>query len=165
MDAVLAVLFIVLLLASLILHVFGLPANWLVLALAGLWKWSHPDMDASVPFFIGLSVLALAGEGIEFAATIWGGRRYGSTGRGNLGAIVGAIVGAVFGAPFFFGLGALAGALLGAYGGCLLVEILHGRDMESARQAAKGAMFGKFLGLAAKFGLGVTMVWMIVPRV
>lgn len=159
MELFIGSVFVLFMALSLGLHLFSLPGNWLVLGLMVLWRVSHPEattMDTT--FFIIAGGLALLGELLEFGVQLLGAKRYGSSSKGNVGGIVGAIAGAIMGAPFFLGLGALAGALLGAYAGCLLLEIGQGRSFDVAAQAAKGAFFGKFLGLGIKFGIGVCLV-------
>ncbi len=152
------VVFLLLLSCVLLLHIFSLPANWIVLALALGWKWLHPGHEPGWWVLIGLAALAGVAELLELGAQVLGAKRFGSTGRGNLGGIVGAIAGAILGAPLFFGLGALFGALLGAFTGCLLIELGQGRRKEDAFRAAWGAFFGKFFGLAIKFSLGAAMI-------
>jgi hypothetical protein len=153
------------LITSLGLHIFGLPGNWIILFLTGIWKWFHPEMQGGIFFFSLLFFIALAAEIFEFWVQLWGGKRYGSTGRGNIGGIIGAVIGAVVGAPFFLGIGALFGALAGAFIGSLLTELVEGRNMQESLRSAKGAMFGRFLGMSAKFGLGVVMLWLALPRI
>jgi uncharacterized protein YqgC (DUF456 family) len=167
MDYVWAALFLGLLGAVLFLHLFSLPANWLVLALAAVWKWLHPAApDGLTWLFLALLLgIALAGEGAEFAAQVWGAKKYGASGRGNLGGIIGAIAGAVLGAPFLFGLGALLGSLAGAFIGCLILELTHRRPLAEARQAAWGAFWGKAFGATVKLSLGAVMVILCAPRV
>ena len=160
MESLIGAVFILFMALSLGLHLFSLPGNWLVLALMVLWRFTHPvaaeTMDTT--FFIIAGGLALLGEMLEFGVQLLGAKRYGGSSKGNLGGIIGAIAGAILGAPFFFGLGALIGALAGAYAGCLLLEIGQGRSFDVAVRAAKGAFFGKFLGLGIKFGIGVCLV-------
>lgn len=159
MELFISSVFILFMALSLGLHIFSLPGNWLVLGLLGFWRFTHPEatgMDTT--FFITVGGLALLGEVLEFGTQMLGAKKFGGSNKGNVGGIIGAIVGAIVGAPFFFGLGALAGALGGAYAGCLLLEIGQGRPFDVASQAAKGAFFGKFLGLGIKFGIGVCLV-------
>jgi uncharacterized protein YqgC (DUF456 family) len=158
MTTLLSISVFLLLFAAFALHVFGLPANWLIIAI--LWVWDMLSPDASIPvrtyaLFVGAAVL---GECVEFGLQIFGARKYGASSAGNWGAIGGAIAGAIFGAPFFLGLGALVGAVIGAYFGCLGVEILNHRPAHEARQAALGAMLGKVLGLSVKIGIGVVLL-------
>ena len=164
MAEVWAILFLAFCTLMLALHIFSLPANWIILALLTVWKLFHPA-DMTVGFLLILAVIAGVGEILEFVAQIYGGKRFGSSGRGNLGGIIGAIAGAILGAPFFFGLGALVGALAGAYLGCLALEMGQGRSFDVARRSAWGAFWGKFFGITAKFALGVVMVVLAIPRV
>lgn len=157
MSYVWATLYLSLLFAVLGLHVLSLPANWVLLILAALWGWLAPGAHFGWQFYALLAGLAVAGEVIEFVAQYYGSKKYGATGKGNLGGMLGAIAGALFGAPFFFGLGALVGAIAGAFFGCYFFERHHGRDKAEARHAAWGAMYGKVLGMAAKIGLGGAM--------
>ncbi len=159
-----AILFLALLLAVLLLHVFSLPANWILAGLVAVWKMTHP-LDMSWGFVLLLFGVALLGEVLELLAQSYGAKRFGSTGRGNIGGLVGAIAGAILGAPFLFGLGALFGALGGAYAGCWILELGQGRGTAEASHAAWGAFWGKFFGLALKFGLGMGMLALSAVRV
>lgn len=166
MDYALAGVFIALLTGALTLNVLSLPANWLILALLGLWRLFHPQApDMGTLFFVLVVGAAAVGEALEFATQTMGAKRYGSSGKGNLGGIIGAIAGAILGAPFLFGLGALFGALAGAWTGCYLLEIGHGRSRTEAAHAAKGAMMGRFLGLVLKTGVGAGIVIYAAPRI
>jgi len=165
MATALAVLFILLLLAVLGLHIVSLPANWIILGLVAAWKWLHPSLDMGLWFFGLLVGLALAGEIIEQAVQMLGGKRYGSSGKGLLGAFVGGFAGAILGAPILFGLGAIPGALLGAYGGGLVFELMHDRPLAEAHRSALGNMYGRILGSVLKLALGIVMIVLAVPRI
>ena len=99
-----ALLFLLLLLLVLLLHVFSLPANWILLGLVTIWKLAHSE---TMPWSFVLILVGIAafGELAEFIAQAYGAKRFGSTGRGNFGGILGAILGAIVGAPFFFRFG------------------------------------------------------------
>ena len=56
------------------------------------------------------------------------------------------------------GFGAFIGALVGAWIGCYLMERYKGRNDYEARQAAKGALVGRFLGIVVKCGIGAVML-------
>ncbi len=144
---------------------FSLPGNWINVALLGLWKLFHPEMPAGWWFFLGLLLLAAAGEALEFASQWWGGKRYGGSSRGNWGSLLGALVGAIAGAPFFLGVGAILGAVAGAFLGSLIVELVSGKEMARAIHASKGAMLGRVLGFAAKAGLGMVLIMLALPRI
>ena len=157
--------FIALLAAVLLLHVFGLPANWILLALVALWRWLHPTMDAPLSFFVLLTVLAALGEALEWVTQYFSGKRFGSSPKGMWGAFLGAFAGGILGAPILFGLGALPGSILGAYLGGLLFEILHDRPMSEAHTSAMGNMLGRVLGVILKLSLGIAMLALSAPRI
>ncbi|MDD2219574.1 MAG: DUF456 domain-containing protein [Desulfoplanes sp.] len=161
---VMAVLFIILLLLLFCTHFVSLPANWFILGLFGIWKWTHPEAMMDGTFFGILLALAVVGEGLEYAMLFWRGQRSGGTKKGNFGAMVGAFGGAILGAPFFFGAGAIPGSFLGAWVGSLLLELLGGKSLDDANTAALGAMWGKVFGLIVKMGLGGVMLWMGIPK-
>ena len=158
----LAVLLLVLL-GCLTLHVFGLPGNWALLGLVVLWDMFHPELHLGFGFYALLVCVALAGEAVELFAQLFGAKRYGASGKGNLGGFLGAFGGALCGAPFFLGLGALFGAVAGAFAGCYVFERAHGRTDPDARRAAMGAMYGKVFGMTAKVACGVVM-WVATAR-
>lgn len=163
MSFALAALFLAVLLACLGLHVFGLPGNWVLLALVALWDYAYAPVHFGGGFWLLLIGMAVAGEVLEFGIQFLGARRYGATVQGNLGGVIGALAGAILCAPLLFGFGALLGAVAGAFLGCYTFERLHGRDNAAALVAARGALFGKVLGLAAKTGCGVVM-WVAAAR-
>jgi hypothetical protein len=165
MTYFLAGLFFLLLFFAVALNVFGLPGNWFGLGLVLIWKWIHPEMDASWGFFLLLLAIAGVGELLEFGSQFWGAKNYGGSNKGSWGAFVGALIGAVLAAPVLMGLGALLGALLGAFVGALVVELLGSRPWSEAMQAAKGAMFGRVLGIVVKLGLGIVILALVVSRV
>ncbi|WP_417022779.1 DUF456 domain-containing protein, partial [Bilophila wadsworthia] len=155
MEVLFPTIFLVLLGFVLLLNVITLPANWIMLGLIGLWRFAYPSPgDMGVFFFAMLVGLALFGEVIEYIAQGWGSKKYGSSTSGMWAGLLGALVGALAGLPLLFGLGAFIGALVGAWIGCYLMERYKGRNDYEARQAAKGALVGRFLGIVVKCGIG-----------
>lgn len=158
-DTLLASAFLLLLCFVLLLNIFGLPANWFILALVALWQFFHPAAgNMGWLFWIGMLALAIAGEVLETALQLLKARKYGSTSSGTLGGMIGAIAGAIVLAPFFFGLGAFLGALGGAWLGCFVMEQFKGRSPSEAYQAAWGTMVGRFLGTVGKIGIGAVLI-------
>ena len=97
------ILLIALMFAALLSQIISLPGNWIILLLLGLWKWLGPDApELTGQVFLMLVLMAAAGEGLEWGAQLWSGKRYGSSGFGNVGGILGAIVGALLGMPILF---------------------------------------------------------------
>ncbi|MBQ4567511.1 MAG: DUF456 domain-containing protein [Desulfovibrio sp.] len=159
LASLLAAGFLTLLGFVLLLNIFGLPANWIVVALVAIWKAVHPATEQmGLTFWLMLLGLAVLGEILEFALQIVKAKRYGSSSAGTFAGMLGAIAGAILLAPLFFGLGALLGALAGAWLGCLCMELLRGRPLGEALNAAMGAMLGRFLGTVCKCGAGGGMI-------
>ena len=143
----------------LLLNIFGLPGNWVLLGLVGLWKYLYPSTgELGVGFFALMIGLAVLGELLELGLQVLNARKFGSSSSGNLAGMIGAVAGAILLAPLFFGLGALIGALVGAWLGCFMMEILKGRPGGEASSAAFGAMMGRFLGTIFKCGVGGGML-------
>ena len=160
METIAAVLVTVVMIALLGLHFLGLPANFFIFGLLALWKYMYPAQSAGMGtlFFVTTGGLVLLGEALEFIVQLVGAKKFGGTKKGNIGGIIGAICGAIVGAPIMLGLGAMFGALIGAFAGCFVFEVAHGRSIPEAAVAAKGAFYGKFLGMSLKFGIGVFLV-------
>lgn len=155
----LATTFIALLCIVLFLNIFGLPANWIILGLAALWKLAAPDAgNLGFWFWAGMIFFALLGEALELGVQIVKARHYGSSSSGTFAGMIGAFLGAILLAPLFFGLGALLGALVGAWTGCFIMEMSKGRTSAEASKAAMGAMMGRLFGTICKCGTGAAMI-------
>lgn len=150
--------FIALLGIILFLNIFGLPANWIIVALVTLWNFLLPE-NLPLWFWIIFIGLAVSGEVLEFFLQVFQGKRYGSSSAGNFAGMAGAFIGAIFLAPLFWGIGALIGALLGAWTGCFLMELARGNNTQIASKAAFGSMLGKLLGTICKMGIGAGMIY------
>ena len=165
MLTTLAITCIILMLAALTLHLFGLPANWVVFGIAAIWTIFVEQGTMTFGILAVLGAIALVGEIVEaLMLHVWG-KKYGSSGKATIGGIIGAFVGAIFGAPFFFGIGAFVGALVGAFLGSLAVELFRGRRNSEALRAAWGIMLGRFGGTVLKAALGFAMVIIAAPRI
>lgn len=162
---VLAVLCIFLMAASLFLHLFGLPANWLVLVFAALWAFFAPGNAMTFAVLAIMAALAVAGEVMEtLMLHIWG-KKYGGSNKGTIAGMAGAIIGAILCAPILFGIGAFLGALAGAFFGSLAMELYRGLPGNEAAKAAWGVMIGRFGGTVVKAALGCAMVAIAAPRI
>ena len=165
MTTALAAVCIAFMILCLGLHLFGLPANWFILGLAGIWAISAPTNVLTFADFAVLGAIALAGEIMELLMLhIWG-KKYGGSGKGTFGGMIGAFAGAIVGAPFFLGVGAFFGALAGAFLGSLAVELLRGMPNKEALNAAWGTMLGRFGGTVLKAAFGFAMVALSAPRI
>ena len=165
-------LFIVLVFLFWGLNLFGLPGNWLIVAIAVLWIFVGP---AQYQFHWGVSAaltfLAILGELIEFLTSVLGAKKLGGSNRGAtlsvVGSIVGGMLGGVFGIPFPIPLvGIVIGSILfagiGAWVGTTLGERWVGKPMGESVKIGAVAFLGRLLGTAGKLVVGSTMVVLTV---
>lgn len=154
--------------ASWLAQLVGLPGNWLIVIVVAIYAWALPaDAGAAIGWnvVIALVVVALLAEAAELAAAALGVSKAGGSRRGALlaifGSIVGGVVGAIVGLPIplvgslvaavvFGGVGALVGAMAG--------ESWKGRDFDSSLEIGKAAFVGRMLGTAAKMVAASIMV-------
>lgn len=102
---------------------------------------------------IGLTALALI---FDFLASVLGTRKFGSTWRGMVGAVIGGLVGLFF---------ALPGIILGPFLGAMLFEMLGDKEFKEAVHAGLGATVGLLLGVVGKFAIGVVMILLFATNV
>src|SRR4051794_38488712 len=88
------------------LTLFGLPGNWLIVAVAAIYAYlQRPDSLVTFSWSVvgWLVVLATLGEVVEFVAAAMGVKKVGGSRRGAVlslaGSIVGGIVGIFVGIP------------------------------------------------------------------
>ena len=148
----------------LVLVLFGLPGNWLIVISTSLfaWWWAE-DAVFSLYTIIGITILAILGELVEFLGGLGGAKKAGAGWRGSLGALIGAVTGAILGTfvipiPFF---GTLIGACVGAGLGAWALESAAGQQIQKSARFGLGASLGVLLGTTTKFVIGM-LIWLIV---
>jgi len=165
---VVALLFMIVGAACILLVVIQLPGTWIMLAIAGLIEWADrlylPDEHQPTfgwPVLLTCLGLAVIGEIIEFVAGVAGARRGGSTARGMWGALIGGIAGVFLFAPLFVvtgPFGPLFGAILGTFVGALVGELSAERaTVGSSMRPAIGATLGRVVGTMSKIGIAMAM--------
>jgi len=168
-----AVLLIITVFFCWLIGLLGLPGNWLMLVVTGVYAFTVPDAASESLWWIALgtlTVLAIAGEGIEMLASAHGVRKHGGSKRSALlsfaGALIGAIFGAVIGTGFMPIIGSLVGALLlsgaGALGGAFLGEQWIGRSVDDSLQVGQAAFWSRLAGTAAKMVIGCVMLAVVL---
>jgi len=142
---------------AIILTTVGLAGLWLP-ALPGaplifvgllLAAWAEHFAYVGTGTLVVLAIMVVLTYLVEFAASAWGAKRFGASGRAMAGASLGVVVGLFFGIP---------GILLGPFAGAVIGELSLQRSLPEAGRAGFGASVGLALGLAAKLALGVGMV-------
>jgi uncharacterized protein YqgC (DUF456 family) len=155
-------------LASWISNLFLIPGNWLIVLASALYAWllrdsTGPHLTWTV--VIVVTVLALVGEIVEFAAGAAGASKRGGSRRGMMLAVIGTLAGSLLGAAVGVPIpvvGSLVGALLfgtlGAFVGAYLGETWAGKAHHERIDISTAAMIGRILGTSGKLIIGLMMV-------
>jgi uncharacterized protein YqgC (DUF456 family) len=160
--------FCLILLGCWFLNFLGLPGNWLILL--GLIGWiglGPSSLTTSSWLLVPLVGLALLGEWLEFAASLWGTRKMGGSARGAVlsvaGALAGGLLGLVIGFPIPIPLlGSLLAALLfaslGAMVGAMLGEYSLNTDWRKNAKIGLAAFVSRLAGTFGKILVGAVML-------
>lgn len=147
--------------ASLLLVPLGLPGLWLMVGVALLFDALAAGVDFGLVVLVGVTVLALVAELVEFGLGGRIARRYGGSRRAEWGAIGGGLMGAIIGFPVPV-IGPMIGAFVGAFVGALVAELSLQRGARAATRVATGALVGRVLAVVVKIGIGAVMaVWLL----
>src|SRR5690349_7429862 len=96
MDWVYYIFLLLVLVCGLVLNLFTLPGNWLMLlALVG-FDWVTGWRHFHWAWLVGLFVIAVVAEVLEFLASGKGAKQAGGTLWGTVGALLGALIGGLF---------------------------------------------------------------------
>lgn len=161
---ILLVLLILLLIAAWLSNLFGIPGNWIMIALLALWSWWQPPENAwdiswgTIAVFIALAGL---GELLEFAASVLGTRKAGGGRRAAVLSVVGSILGGLAGALIGFPIpvigwliGTILFASLGAFVGAWIGEQWQGSEMQASLKVGGAAFIGRLVGTISKIAMG-----------
>src|SRR5512146_1900641 len=142
---------------GLIMIPFGLPGTLVMFAAALCYYLLVPGGGIGLFTVIGVGVLMVVAEGLEWMLTGSFTRRFGGSKRAGWGAIIGAFVGAPV--PI---VGSIVGAFVGAFAGAFVGEWTRGSGTGVATRVAWGALLGRVTAAAVKVAIGFAMaVWMI----
>jgi uncharacterized protein YqgC (DUF456 family) len=144
------------LVVGLILIPFGLPGLWLMVGAALLYSYARPH-ELGLATLIGISVLAVGAEALEWVLSGRYTRKYGGSRRAGWGAILGGMVGAMVGVPVPV-IGSVIGGFVGAFVGAALLEYTRERHTQTAARAGWGAVLGRAAAAGAKMALGIVIV-------
>ena len=146
---------------GLIMIPFGFPGTLVMFAAALCYYLLVPGGGIGLFTVIGVGVLMVVAEGLEWMLTGSFTRRFGGSKRAGWGAIIGAMIGAFVGVPVPI-VGSIVGAFVGAFGGAFVAEWTRGSGTGVATRVAWGALLGRVTAAAVKVAIGVAMaVWMI----
>lgn len=130
----------------------GAPLIWLGMLLFGLITGFE---KLSAGFFIGQALAIALVFFIDYAANVWGVRRYG----GSKAAVWGSLAGLVLGILLLGPLGIVFGPFLGAVAG----ELVAQKPLAPAVRSGVGSLIGMVGGLALKLVVEAGMIiWFFV---
>ena len=156
------ILLTLVLLVSLVLIVLGLPGLWVMIASAVVYNLLIPPGPISWVTIVGIAVLGIIAEYIEFTLAGKYARKYGGSRRAGWGAMIGGIAGAFLGFPVPI-IGPLIGAFVGSFAGALTGELSVGSGAAASTRAATGAIIGRALATGMKMAVGCTIAaWIFV---
>jgi uncharacterized protein len=141
------------LLLSLVLIALGLPGLWVMIASAVVYNLVTGTDAISWFTLVGVGVLGLIAEYIEFTMSAKYARKYGGSRRAGWGAMIGGMIGAFMGFPVPI-VGPLIGAFIGSFIGALIGEKSVGSTGAASARVATGALIGRAVATGMKMGVG-----------
>ena len=156
---------ILLLIAAIVLGLvmipFGFPGTLVMFAAALCYYLLVPGGGIGLATVIGVGVLMVVAEGLEWILTARFTKKYGGSRRAGWGAVIGGMVGAFMGVPIPI-VGSIVGAFAGAFVGALVFELTRGSGGGTATRVAWGALIGRVAAAAIKIAIGLVMaVWLL----
>ncbi len=152
-------LLVLLLIGSMVLIVLGMPGLWIMIASAITYNLIVPERPMSWFTVIGIVVLGVVAEVLDFSLAGRYARKYGGSRKAAWGAIIGGMIGAFIGVPVPI-VGPVIGALVGSFFGALVGEVRNGGERGAATKVATGALIGRVFGTVIKVGLGFAVaIW------
>ncbi|HVE35100.1 MAG TPA: DUF456 domain-containing protein [Gemmatimonadaceae bacterium] len=160
---------ILLLIAAIVLGLimipFGFPGTLVMFAAALCYYLLVPGGGIGLATVIGVGVLMVVAEGLEWVLTARFTKKYGGSRRAGWGAVIGGMVGAFLGVPLPV-VGSIVGAFVGAFIGAFVFEYTRGTGHGTATRVAWGAFIGRVTAAAIKVAIGLMIaVWMIAAVV
>lgn len=134
-----------------------LPGSPLILAGAALYAWQTQFTAVGWADLIVLGVLALAGQGLDYAATALGAKRYGASRWGMIGACIGGTLGLIT--------ANIIGLIIGAFAGAVILELLKGNELKASVKVGYGTLVGFLCGAVGKVIIAITMVGYFILQV
>lgn len=150
---------------GLVMIPFGFPGTLVIFAAALCYHLLVPGGAIGLFTVVGVGILMIVAEGLEWVLTARFTKRYGGSRRAGWGAVIGGMVGAFLGVPVPV-IGSIVGAFVGAFIGAFLFEYSRGTGHGTATRVAWGAFIGRVTAAAMKVAIGFVMaVWIVAALV
>ncbi|MDI6709318.1 MAG: DUF456 domain-containing protein [Thermoanaerobacterales bacterium] len=156
MDTVGLILAVVLFIAGTAAILFPvLPGHILIAAGMAVYGLFTGFANLTAGFFVGQAVAVALAFLVDYAANVWGVRRYGGSRAALWGSILGTLVGVFLLGP----LGIILGPFLGAFGG----ELLANGNPGQALRVGLGTLVGFLGSTVLKLAIGAAMIiWFFI---
>lgn len=153
---------VAILLLALAMIPFGMPGTLVMVAAAIGYKLLVPGGGVGWVTVIGVGVLSVIAEALEWSLSARYARRFGGSRRAEWGAVLGGMVGAFVGVPVPIA-GPILGAFAGAFVGAFVLELSRGSHGMTATRVATGALIGRVVAAAVKVAIGVVIAaWLVL---
>ena len=160
MSVFLFIILSLLLIASLILIVYGFSAPLAQAALILIYILIDGTYIGWKVFTVVL-IAALAAEAIEFFAGVKGAQKARGSRRSAWGAIIGGIAGAVV-LSIFGPAGSIIGSFLGTFLGAIIMELTSAESASQAIKVGYWAMIGRIAGFCIKTAISVGIIFGVI---
>jgi uncharacterized protein YqgC (DUF456 family) len=134
-----------------------LPGSPLILAGAALYAWQTQFTAVGWADLIVLAVLALAGQGLDYAASALGAKKYGGSTWGMIGACIGGTLGLIT--------ANIIGLIAGSFAGAVVLELMKGSELKASMKVGYGTLVGFLCGAVGKVIIAITMVGYFILQV
>ncbi|MBU4532941.1 MAG: DUF456 domain-containing protein [Eubacteriales bacterium] len=104
----------------------------------------------TLAFFLGQAVGVALAFVVDYAANVWGVKRFGGSKAALWGSVIGILFGVLLLGPF--------GVIVGPFAGALAGELLAGGSPSRAVQVGIGTLIGFLGGTVLKFGIATVMI-------
>ena len=163
-DAGMIALYIVLyvvMLAGVAIIPFGVPGQFLIAGVAGIFALVAGPQVLSWWTVLGVLGLAVLAELMEATAGFLGASQAEGSFWSSVGAVIGGLAGAIVGSMFFPLVGSLLGAFVGTFSGAFAVEYSRTRALTQSGQVARGALIGRIIASVLKVFMATVMIAVI----
>jgi uncharacterized protein YqgC (DUF456 family) len=134
-----------------------LPGSPLILAGAVLYAWQTQFTVVGWADLTVLAVLTLAGQGLDYAASALGAKRYGGSTWGIIGACIGGTLGLIT--------ANILGLVVGSFAGAVVLELLKGGELKASVKVGYGTLVGFLCGAVGKVIIAFIMVGYFILQV
>jgi uncharacterized protein YqgC (DUF456 family) len=159
--------YILLILATgtgLVAAMLTLPGIWLIVLAAIVYAVVTEFTHLGYVTLIGICLLGIAAEAVEFVAGGAGAKAAGGSNRSIVGALIGGLIGGIIGTfiPLPI-LGTLIGIVAGTFFGAAALERTKGSSLAKVRAVAEGATKGRILGTILKLPFAIVIAaWVLI---